>query len=113
MKLSAHSIMSDSVKNPQGEKLGDIKELMIDTQSGKVSYAVLDFGGFLGMGNKLFAVPWSALKVNTDDHTLMLDTNKEKLKDAEGFDKDDWPNFADRNFEQRIHDRYGATPYWN
>lgn len=113
MKLSANSLMRDSVKNKQGENLGDIKELMIDTSTGKVSYAVLDFGGFLGVGNKLFAVPWSAITVNTEKHEMMVDVSKETLKEAKGFDQDNWPNFQDRHFEKQIHTVFGAKPYWD
>ena len=112
MNLSATTLIGDSVKNSQGENLGDLKEIMLDTTSGKVSYAVLDFGGFLGVGNKLFAVPWAALDVDTSDHSLILNIDKETLKNAEGFDQDDWPNFSDRDFERRVHDTYSATPYW-
>ena len=112
MNLSATTLIGDSVKNSQGENLGDLKEIMMDTESGKVSYAVLDFGGFLGIGNKLFAVPWAALSVDTNDHSLILNVDKETLKNANGFDQDDWPDFSDRDFERRVHDTYDATPYW-
>lgn len=112
MNISASTAIGDSVTNLKDENLGDIKEVMIDADSGKVSYAVLDFGGFLGIGNKLFAVPWSALNLNTESKKFTLDVDKERLKDAEGFDENDWPDFADREFETRVHERYGAQPYW-
>ena len=66
--LSSSTLTGDSVRNPEGEDLGDIKDLMIDTASGNVEYAVLSFGGFLGLGDKLFALPWPALKL--DDSVL-------------------------------------------
>lgn len=112
MNLSATSLIGNTAKNHQDENIGDLKEIMIDIDSGKVSYAVLDFGGFLGIGNKLFAVPWSAIRVDTENHSVVIDVDKEKLKEVEGFDQNNWPNFTDRAFEQRVHDTYGATPYW-
>lgn len=107
MNISATTLIGDKVHNLQGENLGDIKELMIDTLDGSVSYAVLDFGGFLGIGNKLFAVPWQALRVDPENKELVLDIDKERLKSAEGFDQDDWPDFADPAIASRLHQAYG------
>ena len=108
MLLSASTISGDDVYNRQGEKLGSIKDLMMDIHSGRVSYAVLSFGGFLSLGEKLFAVPWSALAVDTENKRLLLDTNEERLKEAPGFDKDNWPNMADPSWEKSIHSYYGT-----
>lgn len=110
--LSASSIDSEDVVNAQGEDLGEIKELMIDIQSGRVAYAVLGFGGFLGMGEKLFAIPWSAFKLDADNRCFILDVAQERLKEAPGFDKDDWPSMADPQWAATIHSYYGASPYW-
>ncbi len=110
--LSAGTLAGDSVKNKQGETLGSIKDIMIDTGAGKVAYAVLDFGGFLGIGNKLFAVPWSALRVCAEDKCCYMDADKELLEQAEGFDQDNWPNFADQRWGAGIHEHYRAQPYW-
>ncbi len=104
--LSASTISGDSVRNAADEDLGDIKDLMIDIDTGNVAYAVLSFGGWLGMGDKLFAVPWSAFTVDTANHYLILNVPKERFEDAPGFDKDNWPNFADREFATRISDYY-------
>lgn len=106
--LSASSLSSDDVYNRNGEKLGSIKDLMIDLQSGRVCYAVLSFGGFLTMGEKLFAVPWSALTVDTENKRFLLDTNEERLKEAPGFDTDNWPNMADPTWAKSIHSYYGT-----
>ena len=70
--LSASTLAGDSVRNAAGEDLGTISEIMIDLPSGRVAYAVLSFGGFLGMGDKLFAVPWNALKVDEDEKCFIL-----------------------------------------
>ena len=110
--LSSSTLMRDKVVNPQGEHLGDIKELMIDPQTGHVGYAVLSFGGFLGMGDKLFAVPFRALELKTDRKEFVLNVSKDKLKTAPGFDKNDWPKSADRQWGTGIHTFYGTTPYW-
>ena len=85
--LTASSLADDSVQNAAGENLGDIKDLMIDTASGEIQYAVLSYGGWLGMGDKLFAVPWKAFRVDTANHCLVLDVPKERLKDAPGRDR--------------------------
>ncbi|MDD2893520.1 MAG: PRC-barrel domain-containing protein [Halothiobacillaceae bacterium] len=110
--LSSSSICSDEVVNRLGENLGNIKDLMIDIDSGRVAYAVLEFGGFLGMGSKLFAVPLSAMEVDTANHRFIFDQNKESLDNAPGFDKDEWPNFADRDWGASVHSHYGVRPYW-
>ncbi|MEO8778388.1 MAG: PRC-barrel domain-containing protein [Rhodanobacter sp.] len=104
--LSSSTLSGDAIKNPQGESLGDLKDIMIDTTSGKVAYAVLSFGGVLGMGNKLFAVPWSALTVDGENKCLVLNASKERLKDAPGFDKDHWPNFAEPAFAEKLSGYY-------
>jgi sporulation protein YlmC with PRC-barrel domain len=110
--LSATTIIGDKVVNPQGEHLGEIKELMIDLELGRVAYAVLSFGGVLGMGEKLFAVPFQALQLRPDRHEFVLNVDKEKLKKAPGFDKNNWPSTADRTWGAQIHRYYGYEPYW-
>src|ERR1035438_8682615 len=110
--LSASTLAGDEVKNSAGEDLGKVDEIMIDIVSGKVAYAVLSFGGFLGMGNKLFAVPWSALRLNEDKKHFVLDVDKKKLENAPGFDNDNWPDMADTSWGTQISSYYGAVPYW-
>ncbi len=110
--LAASTLAGDQVQNSAGEDLGTVDEIMIDIPAGKVAYAVLSFGGFLGMGNKLFAVPWSALRVDEDKKHFILDVDKKKLENAPGFDKDNWPDMADTSWGTRIFSYYGAEPYW-
>ncbi|HEX5803850.1 MAG TPA: PRC-barrel domain-containing protein [Azospira sp.] len=107
--LSASTLSDDDVYNPKGDKLGSIKELMLDIDNGKVSYAVLSFGGFLSLGEKLFAVPWSALTVDTENKRIVMDIDEERLKNAPGFDADHWPNMADTTWGKSVHDYYGKT----
>jgi len=111
--IAADTLTGDKVVNFQKEDLGKIEHLMIDLESGRVAYAVLSFGGFLGMGDKLFAIPWSSLKVDTDEHRFVLNVDKELLKAAPGFDKEHWPDMADRTWGAKVYTYYGAKPYWN
>lgn len=104
--LSASTLTGDDVVNPQGESLGNLKDIMLDTSTGKIAYAVLSYGGVFGLGDKLFAVPWSALRIDSDKKNLVLNASKERLKDAPGFDKDHWPNFADPTFGRTLSDYY-------
>jgi sporulation protein YlmC with PRC-barrel domain len=110
--LSATTLVGDSVRNMAGEDLGTIKDIMLDLDSGHIAYAVLSFGGFLGLGDKLFAVPWNALQLDAPNHAFIFDVDKETLKNAEGFDKDHWPDMADTDWGMRIHEFYGTRPYW-
>ncbi|QDF97092.1 photosystem reaction center subunit H [Azoarcus sp. DD4] len=105
--LSASTLNGDEVYNAKGEKLGSVKEIMLDVRNGKVCYAVISFGGFLGMGEKLFAVPWSSMVVDTEEQRFMFDVDPERLKSAPGFDKDNWPNMADPTWAKTIHTYYG------
>lgn len=106
--LSADSLSGNDVRNPAGEDLGKIEDLMINTETGEVAYAVLSFGGFLGMGDKLFALPWRSLQLDTRNHAFVLDVDKERLENAPGFDKDNWPNMADPTWANQINDYYAA-----
>ena len=110
--MGADTLMGNDVYNSDGEDLGDVKEFMIDMASGRIEYAVLSFGGLLGMGDKLFAVPWSALTLDTVNKRFTLGVPKDSLKDAPGFDKDHWPSMADREWSNGVHKFYGTTKDW-
>lgn len=109
--LSAGTIKGDKVVNRAGENLGKIEELMIDLEDGRVAYAALSFGGFLGLGSKLFAIPWQALEMKLHDHAILLDIPKDVLEKAEGFDKDHWP-VTTREWLSTMYSYYGYQPYW-
>ncbi|RJG06671.1 PRC-barrel domain containing protein [Noviherbaspirillum cavernae] len=107
--MGAGTLTGEDVYNEQEEKLGDIKEFMLDMSSGEVAYAVLSFGGILGIGEKLFAVPFNALKLDTTNKRFVLNVDKDRLKNAPGFDKDDWPDMADTSWASGIRSFYGAS----
>jgi sporulation protein YlmC with PRC-barrel domain len=92
--FKASKLIGYSVKNKQGEEVGEIEELVINSQDGRIAYAVLSFGGFLGMGDKLFAIPWKSLTPIPDQQSFSLDIDKEKLAETPGFDDTNWPNMA-------------------
>jgi len=108
--MGADTLMGNDVYNSDSEDLGDIKEFMIDMASGRIAYAVLSFGGLLGMGEKLFAVPWGALTLDTINKRFTLNLPKDRLKEAPGFDKNNWPSMADKAWATGVHRFYG-TPY--
>ena len=109
--MGADTLVGNDVFNEEGEDLGEIKEIMLDMQSGRVGYAVLSFGSFLGMGEKLFAVPWDALKLDTEHKRFVLNVEKDRLKQAPGFDRGKWPNMADQSWAKGIHSYYGTKPH--
>ena len=109
--MGADTLMGNDVYNGDDEDLGDVKEIMLDMSTGRISYAVLSFGGVLGMGEKLFAVPWDALQLDTENKRFTLNVKKESLDQAPGFDKDSWPDMADQAWAKGIHDYYGTKPH--
>ena len=110
--MAADTLEGDKVVNAAGEDLGEIKDIMIDVPSGRVAYAVLSFGGFLGLGDKLFAIPWQALQLDTQNKCFILNVDQERLRSAPGFDKDHWPSMADQSWAIDIHEYYESRPYW-
>ncbi|MCG6657615.1 PRC-barrel domain-containing protein [Halomonas campisalis] len=104
--LSAITIFGDEVCNMQNEKLGKIQDIMLDIVEGKIRYAVLASGGFLGMGDRFFAIPWKALKLDKENKRFVLDVDVEQLKNAPGFDKGQWPNMADATWSSTVESYY-------
>ena len=110
--LSTTAIIGDGVVNRAGENLGKIEELMLDLEKGRVAYAVLSFRGFPEMSEKLFAVPFEALKLDTSREHFTLDVDQNKLKNAPGFDKNNPPQASDRTWGAEVYKFYGIKPYW-
>jgi sporulation protein YlmC with PRC-barrel domain len=107
----ASTINGMGVWNLEGEHVGKIDELVIDIEKGQVVYAALSVGGFLGVGDKLFAIPWRefTLEVGEKEKFFRVDVTKEKLKAAQGFDKDAWPNVADPKWRGEIDRQFKST----
>lgn len=103
--LTASSIIGDKVHNHLDEDLGEIKEIMLDVNKGSIEYVVLEYGGFLGMGSKFFAIPYSSLEIDTKEHAYILRQSKDVLEQAPGFDKDHWP-------ETNEHTLRDSSVYW-
>ena len=110
--LGASTLIHDRVVNLAGEDVGRIEELMVDVISGRVSYAVLSFGGILGIGGKLFAMPWSAITVDEAKRCFLVNVTREQLEKMPGFDKEHWPDLSDLDYANGIYRQWGVTPYW-
>jgi sporulation protein YlmC with PRC-barrel domain len=108
----ATDLMGKKVINSSKENLGKLEDIVVDASSGRILYGVLSFGGFLGVGDKLFAIPWGSLELPADAKEFVLNVSKDRLKNAEGFDKSNWPNFADEAWAQKTYKYYDQTPYW-
>ena len=111
--VPASKIIGETVVNRQDEKVGKIDELVIDAAKNRVAYVVLSYGGFMGGGDKLFAMPWEAFEFSTTENKLILNVDKEKLKAAPGFEKGDkWPDFSDKIWGESIYNYYNYVPPW-
>lgn len=109
--MGANTLIGDHIHNAQNEHLGDIKEIMLDMRTGKVAYAVMSFGGMFGIGDKLFAVPWTALTLDTVNKRFVLNIAKDRFANAPGFDKDAWPDMTDAAWVNDLHSYYGVKAY--
>ena len=110
--LGATTLIHDKVVNLSGQYVGRIEELMIDVTTGRVAYAVLSHGGVLGIGSKLFALPWSALTVDESKKRFVVNVTREALDRMPGFDKEHWPDLNDLEYATGVYRQWGATPYW-
>lgn len=110
--LSSSTLSGDDVVNRDGNKLGSLKEIMIDFDRGEVAYGVVSRGGFAGVGEKLFAVPWELFSLDTEAHELILDIAEDVLDNSPGFDADNWPSFGDFEWRTDVHEYYGLDPQW-
>jgi sporulation protein YlmC with PRC-barrel domain len=108
----ASKVIGMDVKNPQGVTLGEIKDIAIDERTGLVAYAVLDPSRTVDAGDKFFAIPWKALTFSTTGDNLVLNVDKNKLKNAPGFSKNNWPDFANQQWGAEVYRYYGQQPYW-
>ena len=109
--MGAYTLIGDNVYNADDEHLGNIKEIMLDVQTGKIAYAVMSFGGVFSIGEKLFAVPWSSLKLDPGNKRFVLNIGIDRFKNAPGFDSDNWPNMADQAWVDGIRTYYDASTH--
>jgi sporulation protein YlmC with PRC-barrel domain len=110
--MAAATLDGNKVLSSDGDDVGKVKDIMLDLRSGRIAYAVLSSGGFLGIGDKLLAIPWHALTLDTERKCFQLATSSERIKNAPGFDKDHWPSMADQTWATSVHQYYGSEPYW-
>jgi hypothetical protein len=110
--IPSDRVEGTAVRRSSGEKIGEIKRLMIDKVSGKVAYAVMSFGGFLGMGEKYHPLPWDVLHYNTTLEAYELNIPDEQLRNAPSYGTSADFDWGDRDRERRLHDYYKVPPYW-
>ncbi len=101
--LTATSIIGDKVVNKADEDIGRIKDIMMNIKDGKIQYLIIEFGGFLGLGEKLFAIPFVALKLNPKEQNFILDVEKTFLETAPGFNPEHWPETNSHYFDVNSH----------
>lgn len=111
--IASDKVQGTNVYNNAGEALGSVHDLMIDKPSGKVAYAILSFGGFLGIGNQYHPLPWSIMHYDTGKGGYVVNLDKRQLEGAPAYDESREPDWGDRAYESRIHDYYGVGPYWS
>jgi sporulation protein YlmC with PRC-barrel domain len=110
--MAASTLDGDKILSTDGEEVGKVKEIMLDVQAGRIAYVVMSCGGFLGIGDKLLAIPWNALTLDTTRKCFLLSLSSERIKNAPGFDKQHWPSMADATWATSVHQYYGREPYW-
>ncbi|MBP2299586.1 PRC-barrel domain-containing protein [Azospirillum picis] len=108
--MAADDLEDAKLRSPDGKDLGSISELVIDPGTGRVAYAVVELGGFLGIGEADFAVPWALFSASGDGY--VLNVPKDKLTNAPRFDDKNRPNMNDRQWAMAVHTYYGVPPYW-
>lgn len=112
LAVKTDNIIGTKVVNRQNEDLGNVEEVVIDVFNGRIAYLVLSFGGFLGMGEKLYAVPWKALHYDHESKVYVLNVTRGQIELAPGFEKETWPEFTDERWNRHVHDYYALPPFW-
>lgn len=111
--IASGAIKGERVHNYAGEDLGKVDEIILDLDTGRIVYVIISLGGFLGIGDRLFAVPWELFSIRAGEPQLFLDIDKQMLLDAPGFERTKWPDMADAEWSAAIHAHYAQKPYWN
>lgn len=110
--VRADDVIGKKVINPSKENLGKIYQIVLDKLTGQTIYVVLETGSFLGLGGKLLALPWNAISYDPNEEAFVLNVSKERLQNAPGFDKDHWPNMADKSYGDSLFKYYGTRSYF-
>ena len=110
--ISASKVQGTNVYNTDGDSLGEVYDVMIDKRSGKVAYAIMSFGGFLGVGEDYHPLPWNTLKYDTRQGGYVVGLTRQQLEGAPTYARTETPAWGDRAYEKSIHDYYGELPYW-
>lgn len=111
--IAGHQVAGTAVYDTAGEKLGAIEDVMIDKKSGRIAYAILSFGGFLGIGGKHHPLPWTNLRYDTTLGGYVVNLDRSALEGAPAYADDEPAAWEDPAWGQRVHDYYKAEPYWN
>ena len=109
--VKSANIIGTHVVNRLNEDVGNLEDIVMDVLSGRIVYAVLSFGGFLGLGEKLYAVPWKALRFDKEQGVYLLNVNRDQIELAPSFDKESWPQFTD-DWNRVVHQFYESLPVW-
>lgn len=109
MVVRPGDLAGTEVRNPEGERLGKVEDVTIDTTTGRVAYVVLSTGGFLGLGDRFFAIPWQIFQLDAARDRFILDVSKETLRNAPGFDKDEWPDLSLDEYGVEVHNYYECS----
>lgn len=112
LAVKTANIIGTKVVNRQHEDMGQVEEVVIDVFNGRIAYLVLSFGGFLGMGEKLYAVPWKALHYHKELKVYVINLTHDQINQAPGFEKETWPEFADERWNRKLHEHYELPGYW-
>jgi len=107
--ISSEDVNGTEVYGPNRKNIGEIDHLIIDKTSGRVAYAVMSFGGFMGLGHSHYPIPWAALTYDRALGGFRTNITEQQLKDAPDFSDDSW---EDRDWAARTHSHYGVSPYW-
>ena len=110
--IAADTLKGNMLFTSDREDVGKISEAMLDVHSGRIAYAALSSGGFFVMGDRLYAIPWSALTLDTDEKCFRLNVTADRVKNAPCFDKYHWPAMADEQWGSSLHQYYNRQPYW-
>lgn len=108
--IASNKVEGTAVYNRQGERLGSVYNFMVDKRSGQVEYAVLSFGGFLGIGDSYYPLPWRSLKYDTSQGGYLVDLDKDRLQGAPSYSSSEAPDWSDPSYGRRIDDYYGPFP---